>query len=365
MKCPVCGKEMFSMVCDCGYDESVDYGKYPVLGRLSAPGVGDDLVRCRGCGGHTFTLSRRTGILVCFRCGRMLKMAAVEPEEPVVPVMPEVPVPQIRETGGPGRIMGIAAGWSHTVALYDDGTAAAIGDNGEGACEVSSWREIMAISAGNGRTTGLKRDGTVVTTDRKLLEQVQQWRDVTAISEGLSHIVGLRRDGTVVMAGTSSGKKAEVAQWRDIRAIAAGGTFTLGLDKSGKILAAGKGPGVKMLAGNRWNVQAIAAGYEHSAALTKDGRVLIINGSGSAAEMGRANGAVGAGYGYTAVLKENGNVLVTGKGTIKSGAVKQWKDLEMICAGYHHLVGLKKDGTLVAAGDDSAGQCQVHRLLRR
>ena len=365
MNCPVCGKEMYSMVCACGYDKSVDYGKYPVLGRLSAQGAQDELVCCGGCGGHTFTLSRRTGALACFGCGRVLTVGAFEPEVPQEPVVPVIPAARIEIADGPSRIMGIAAGWSHTVALYEDGTAAAIGDNGEGECEVSSWKEIIAISAGNRRTTGLKRDGTVVTTDRKLHEQICQWRDVIAISEGLSHIVGLRRDGSVVMAGSSGGKKAEVAQWRDIKAIAAGGTFTLGLDKSGKILAAGKGPGAKMLAGSRWNVQTIAAGYEHSVALKKDGRLLIFHGSSSAAEMGRAIVAIGAGYGYTAALKENGSVLVTGKGTVKSGDVKQWTDLAMICAGYHHLVGLKKDGTLVAAGDDSAGQCQVHRLMRR
>lgn len=50
----------------------------------------------------------------------------------------------------------------HTVGLKWDGTVVAVGNNDDGECEVSSWRDIVAVSAGEYHTVGLKRDGTVV-----------------------------------------------------------------------------------------------------------------------------------------------------------------------------------------------------------
>ena len=34
--------------------------------------------------------------------------------------------------------------------------------NDSGQCDVSDWKDIVAVSAGNGHTVGLKSDGTVV-----------------------------------------------------------------------------------------------------------------------------------------------------------------------------------------------------------
>ena len=58
--------------------------------------------------------------------------------------------------------MAISAVGYYTVGLKADGTVVAVGDNTDGQCEVSDWRDIVAISAGYGHTVGLKADGTVV-----------------------------------------------------------------------------------------------------------------------------------------------------------------------------------------------------------
>ena len=36
-----------------------------------------------------------------------------------------------------------------------------------------------------------------------------------------------------------------------------------------------------------------------------------------------------------------------------------WDDIRPICAGVLHTVGLKADGTIVAVGENSDGQCDV------
>ncbi|HEX7058218.1 MAG TPA: RCC1 domain-containing protein, partial [Bacilli bacterium] len=43
----------------------------------------------------------------------------------------------------------IAAGCRHTVGLKADGTVVAVGNNRYGQCDVSGWRNIVAIAAGN------------------------------------------------------------------------------------------------------------------------------------------------------------------------------------------------------------------------
>ena len=65
----------------------------------------------------------------------------------------------------------LAAGHRHTVGLKSDGTLTAVGDNKYGQCDVGSWRNIVAVAAGNvhkarntgnSHTVGLKSDGKVI-----------------------------------------------------------------------------------------------------------------------------------------------------------------------------------------------------------
>lgn len=58
--------------------------------------------------------------------------------------------------------MNISAGFDHTVGLRSDGTVVAAGPRCSKACDVMSWRNIIAIAAGKYHTVGLKSDGTLV-----------------------------------------------------------------------------------------------------------------------------------------------------------------------------------------------------------
>ena len=145
---------------------------------------------------------------------------------------------QVLGEGGEGELTGvtaISAGGNHTVVLNENGTVWAwgynecgqLGDNtttdrltpvqvlGEGAKDELTG--VTAISAGYGYTVALKQDGTVwawgdnwygqlgdnTTTDRHTPVQVLgeggtgELTGVTAISAGLNHTVALKEDGTV------------------------------------------------------------------------------------------------------------------------------------------------------------------------
>ena len=63
--------------------------------------------------------------------------------------------------------------------------------------------------------------------------------------------------------------------------------------------------------------------------------------------------------GYTVGLKKNGTVAAVGNNSYGQCDVSNWTDIVQVAAGYGHTVGLKKNGTVVAVGDDSYGQCDV------
>ena len=67
-------------------------------------------------------------------------------------------------------------------------------------CDVSKWKNMIAISAGNNYVIGVTADGTVKATGNNDYGQcdVTSWTDVIAVSAGTYHTVGLKKDGTVI-----------------------------------------------------------------------------------------------------------------------------------------------------------------------
>jgi len=61
---------------------------------------------------------------------------------------------------------------------------------------VSGWRNIVAISAGEWRTIGLRYDCAIVTTDWR--DPTLDWGDIVAISAGSQHMIALGSNGTIM-----------------------------------------------------------------------------------------------------------------------------------------------------------------------
>ena len=74
--------------------------------------------------------------------------------------------------------MAVAPSNRYTVGLKSDGTVVACGDNKYGQCDVSEWKDIVAVAAGGLHTVGLKSDGTVVACGacRDALRNVSGWK---------------------------------------------------------------------------------------------------------------------------------------------------------------------------------------------
>ena len=124
-----------------------------------------------------------------------------------------------QEARGKQQIASRIAGYNHTVGLRSDGTVVAVGENDHGQCNVSGWRDIVAVSAGVAHTVGLRRDGTVVAVGHNSDGRcdVSDWSDIVAVAAGYNHTVGLRRDGTVIAAGNNGFGQCDVSGWTNIR----------------------------------------------------------------------------------------------------------------------------------------------------
>jgi alpha-tubulin suppressor-like RCC1 family protein len=208
----------------------------------------------------------------------------------------------------------VSAGLCHTVGLKSDGTAVAVENNLTAfaiSCpvhpDVTNWTNIVQISAGLLHTVGLKSDGTVIAVGLNETElglnvtpcDVSNWTDIVQVSAGWLHTVGLKSDGTVVAVGWNDFGQCDVGNWTDIIQVAAGGTATVGLKSDGTVVAVGWNDFGQCDVGNWTNIIQVATAGGNGAYLGLPG-----------------------------------------------------------CSGGNTL-GLKSDGTVVAVGDNSTGQCDV------
>ena len=257
----------------------------------------------------------------------------------------------------------ISAGYLHTVGLKSDGTVVATGENFDGQCDVSDWKDIVAVSAGYDHTVGLKSDGTVVAVGSNRLGQcdVSDWKDIVAVS-AYYHTVGLKSDGTVVATGSNNNGKCDVSSWKDIVAVSAGGNHTVGLKSDGTVVATGYNVDGQCDVSDWRNIVAVSAGWHHTVGLKSDGTV-VATGSNNNGQCDVSYWkdivAVSAGDSHTVGLKSDGTVVATGKNNYRQCDVSNWKDIVAVSAGGWHTVGLKSDGTVVATGDNLNGQCDV------
>ena len=71
-----------------------------------------------------------------------------------------------------------------------------------------------------------------------------------------------------------------------------------------------------------------------------------------------ANRIVAKGY-HTVGVSSDGTVVTAGDNRSGQCNVSNWHDIVSVAAGPNHTVGLRSDGTVVAVGDNTQGQCEV------
>lgn len=230
----------------------------------------------------------------------------------------------------------LGAGVRNSLAIMKDGSVVAVGGNNEGQCEVGEWKNIVSIDAYGCFSVGLTATGEVKLAgiyDGKDVD-ISTWTSVVDVAVGERFVVGLKEDGTVIADGHNGNQQLAVSEWKDVISIDAGWSFTVALTADKQLLYAGTDNGQR-----------------EAFLKDKDEWIDVVN----IAASGGGSGHKARGNGHTVGLKEDGTVIAIGDNSYGQCDVSDWRDIVKIVAGDWYTVGLKEDGTIVITGENTSG----------
>lgn len=254
----------------------------------------------------------------------------------------------VREALPKGRL---AVGFYHTVGLKADGTVLAVGRSSEGQCDVSAWSDVLAVDCGAYHTAALLKNGTVVACGRNTEGQCDTdgWTDVVAIVCTDYNTVGLRSDGTVVSVGFQA--FSELSGWQNITLLGGGSYAVCGMTESGQVLSSHP----SMRSESMRDLVALDVHTGYCVGLLPDGTVLCtvfdLPWTDVAAISACSTGVLG--------LTKDGAVLAHWFRERDAIPVSNLCGVTAIAAGGAHCAFLLADGSVVARGANTYGECNV------
>ena len=421
MNCPVCGKKMVGLVCDCGYDRSRDYELYPTFGSvprgMESVAVArvrrSNLFSCVGCGYHGFTMARDTGEMKCIRCGQSpmekeLKSVIdrLNKGREELKVLDAARGRKKRELDSLSEQLGglqeklsellsmeykkklelkaldgsidkkrseLDAANEQVYSVQNNLQELALKERASKA-ELNDVERLMdtkstMLSKANVRMAAVNQRLDELLNQRSIME-----RKLSELNQQLSQkkleldlLYTQEKAQMNRSEGTDSFSDAEsmleflgVPRKPRIKAIAANHDVTVAAYTNGTVKVIGK-VGFSWAAVGEWrNIASVAVCDKHIFGLTNQGTVLC-TGKG---EIPRVISkwediiAISANRAGVFGLTRNGSVLAA-KGGVKKNDLAKWSSIKAISAGHEYIVGLKRDGTVVAAGRNDKGQCEV------
>ena len=295
------------------------------------------------------------------------------------------PVPV--EVQGLTGVRSVAAGGADSLALLEDGTVDAWGENSFGQLgngtemdsdvpvAVSGLSGVTAITAGRGNNLALLGNGKVMawgwnssgqlgigtTTNSDVPVEIKGLSGVTAVAAGYDHSLALLSDGTVMAWGTNqvgelgdgttgegSDVPVAVSGLNEVAAIAAGYSYSLALLKNGTVMAWGDGEQGELGTG---------ASIEHSdvpVAVCAVGETAPCSHDLSGVRSVSAKGP-------SLALLSNGTVVAWGGGDLGDGS-EAGSDVPVKVSGLSAVqaisgsMALLSDGTVMAWGTNLEGE---------
>lgn len=258
----------------------------------------------------------------------------------------------------------LAAGTQYTAVLNSDATVTCYGGEGSG-IDTSTWRDIIAISGYDDHVVGLCSDGSLVGTGQSEegCLNLEGWMDITEIATGYHSTVALTEDGYVKYTGTQNYSINDCVNWSDIETLVAGDDHMAGILFDGSMVASGYNTSGQCDVGDFKDIICAAVGCQYTFVVHEDGSVDVIGGNAKYA-YGQTDAmnwsdiiAIDSGDQHVVGLTKDGRVLAAGDNSYGQCNVDHWTNIVAICAGRRHTVAIDNKGNLYMTGDNTFGQC--------
>lgn len=249
----------------------------------------------------------------------------------------------------------------------------------------SDWENIISLSSGGERLDALDKDGTIHSTrgtntdDIPVVEKLKSYTDISVISTDFDNYILLSNTGRIDAYSKRYGDalgyyKNEISSLRDVVDVITGQLSIAALKRDGTVYVADynkyyKSPDDYMYdeITNWTDIVDISADVTFPiAGLKSDGTVVVstskIKGANYSVSYDVSNWtdiiAISNGNSSLLGLKRDGTVVATGNNEHKQLEVSGWHDIVAIATGDWISIGLKSDGTLVIAGEVGEGVAQ-------
>ncbi len=157
------------------------------------------------------------------------------------------------------RIIDIAAGDNHLVALNDKGKVFAIGENTNGQCDVDDFKNIVKIYATEKGTIVEDEDGKLSYTGILLgSSQLKNYESPIDIASSDNYLVIANADKSVTCI-SRYGDDLQTNKWRNVVDVACGNNFVAALRSDGTLLISSDDDDIVLNASSWSNIIAISA----------------------------------------------------------------------------------------------------------
>ncbi len=248
--------------------------------------------------------------------------------------------------------------------------------------EVADWNDIKQFSFAQDRLDALDSEGVIHSTKdtdpsyEYVRDQLKSYTDLEIISTDFDNYALLSRSGIIYTYSAKFSDSLDAFQdyistWKDIVDVVTGQMRVAALKNDGTVLVADYAKYANPAYGNLYdeiadwnNIVAISADTTDSiAGLKSDGTVVIstsnIAGSTNSYsyDVSSWNDIIAISKSSTTLLglRRDGTVVATGDNGHNQLEVSDWTDIVAIAAGNWISIGLKSDGTIIIAGETEEG----------
>lgn len=262
-----------------------------------------------------------------------------------------------------------------------------LGNYSDSAMKVQQCEEVLGEEHYTRAVQALENHDTQTALKEFLLavpykDSIVQARSIGKFNEyikaGYSKVVWLKPDGTLDVVGSDE-EMEDVLNWKNIKSISVNGPIAA-LTTDGKILSTDKWVNIWT---KEWNdiseiylAPPTLISTMHIVGLKENGKVVANGWSGTIPSGGEVNYNDGGGEkckvdnwsdikevsvstSRTVGLKKDGTVCAAGYADDEACRVQNWNNIVKVATGAYHTVGLCSDGTVIAVGEDGSEACDV------